>query len=142
MAEIENQLAELDAATGARAKAEREVTHRAKLEREEALRKELVELEARRLLHIAEAEAGARQFATGLLAAAEATLAQRKIAVALGTKGAGYALDDNALISRCASRLGAVICAHGGRFNGWSRGALYMRNLMRTIRAKQKEAAA
>jgi hypothetical protein len=58
------------------------------------------------------------------LAAAEATLAQRKIAVALNTKNAGYALDDTGLISRCAARLGAVICSYGGHFNGWSRGML------------------
>jgi hypothetical protein len=119
-----NQLADLEAQTGARAKTQRDEAHRTKLERDDALRQNLVELEERRLKHVAEAEAGARQFAASLQAAAEATLAQRKIAVALGTKGAGYALDDNALISRCASRLGAVICAHGGRFNNWSRGAL------------------
>jgi hypothetical protein len=124
MAEIEAQLADLEAQTGARAKTQRDEAHRAKVQRDEMLRTKLIALEEQRLTHVAEAEAGARQFAAGLKAAAEATLAQRKIAVALGTKGAGYALDDNALISRCASRLGAVICAHGGRFKKWSRGAL------------------
>jgi len=124
MVEIENQLAELDAATGARAKAQREEAHRIKLDREEALRNELVELEEKRLKQIAEAEAGARQFASSLKAAAETTVAQRKIAVALGTKGAGYAFDETGLISRCASRLGSVVCARGGDHNNWSRGTL------------------
>jgi hypothetical protein len=124
MAEIESQLAELDAATGARAKAQREEAHRTKLDREEALRKELVELEEKRLKQVAEAEAGARQFASSLKAAAETTVAQRKIAVALGARGAGYWLDETGLISRCASRLGGVVCAHGGHQNNWSRGTL------------------
>jgi hypothetical protein len=123
MAEIEGQLAELDAITGARAKQQRADAERVRIQRRDALRKQLVELEERRLKAIAAAEAGAWQFAASLKEAADTAVEMRKIAVVLGSKGL-TSLGEIELISRCASRLGSVICSHGGNHNIWTIGAL------------------
>ena len=125
MAEIEQQLAQLEAATGARAKTQRADAERARLERRDALRGQMVALEEERLKAFADAEAGVRQLAANIKRVLEVNAVLARTAHTLsGERGVPLALTENGIVGRISARISAIMSSviggqYRSRFGGF-----------------------